>query len=63
MPADMAAPLEGDKASGVIGADGFVEWFKVTGDCVLSFAKPAQGRVLVYNAASGDYITPTPTPN
>ncbi len=51
MPADMAAQLEGDKATGVIGAEGFAEWLKVPGDSVLSFAKPAQGRVLVYNAA------------
>ncbi|MDR7868280.1 MAG: serine hydrolase domain-containing protein [Sporomusaceae bacterium] len=51
MPADMAATLEDDKATGVIGADGFAEWLKVTEDSVLSFAKPAQGRVLVYDAA------------
>ena len=51
MPADMAAPLEDDKANCVIGADGFAEWLKVAEDSVLSFAKPVQGRVLVYDAA------------
>jgi CubicO group peptidase (beta-lactamase class C family) len=51
MPADMAATLAGDKATGVIGADGLAEWLKVAEDSVLSFAKPAQGRVLVYDAA------------
>lgn len=51
MPADMAATLEGEKASLVIGKDGLAEWLKVTEDSVLSFAKPAQGRVLVYDPA------------
>ncbi len=50
MPADMAASLEGEKTTGVIGADGFAEWLKVTEDSVLGFAIPAQGRVLVYDA-------------
>ncbi len=51
MPVDLAATLEGDKTTGVIGADGFAEWLKVAEDSVLSFAMPAQGRVLVYDAA------------
>ncbi len=50
MPADMAGVLDGGQTTRVIGKDGYNEWLKVAGDCVLSFAKPAQGRVIVFDA-------------
>ncbi|MDT8903625.1 serine hydrolase domain-containing protein [Anaeroselena agilis] len=50
MPGDMAATLTGGEGRLVIGKEGYNEWLKVTEDCVLSFAKPAKGRVMVYDA-------------
>jgi hypothetical protein len=50
MPADMAAALESGKTTHAIGTDGYNEWLKVAEDCVLSFEKPAKGRVIVFDA-------------
>jgi len=50
-PADSAAAaLKPGELSVKIGGDGYSEWLLATEDLILSYTKPKQGRVIVFNA-------------
>jgi CubicO group peptidase (beta-lactamase class C family) len=49
--ADAAKTLDGGSASLTIGSQGYAEWLKIGQDSVLSFTKPKQGKVLVFDPA------------
>ncbi len=49
-PAETAAPLKAGENSVKIGDDGYNQWLVANEDVVVSFAKPAQGRAIIFTA-------------
>ena len=47
-PEDMAVPLPDGGTTQIIRTDGYNQWLKITTDCVLSFEKPRQGRIVLF---------------
>lgn len=48
-PSETAVALNSGDNSVTIGADGYNEWLAAGGDMVLSFAKPAGGRIIIFS--------------
>lgn len=51
-PADVAVPLEAGSKILEIGPEGYNEWLIVIEDLILSFEKPAKGRVIIFSPGS-----------
>jgi hypothetical protein len=49
-PAESAVALKAGENSVKIGGDGYSEWLVANEDMVLSFAKPKEGRIIVFSA-------------
>ena len=50
---DAARTLAGGSVSLIIGKPGYNEWLKLEQDSILSFTKPAKGRILVFDPVGG----------
>jgi CubicO group peptidase (beta-lactamase class C family) len=51
-PEDVAVPLKNGNKIVIIGVDSYDEWLKTDEDLILSFQKPAEGRVIVFSPNS-----------